>query len=63
MSVRLAIASTGSPSNSEWLEYDALIPANGVLERSGLVAQATKNIVIYTSTANASVSVYGFEEF
>jgi hypothetical protein len=62
MAVRLAIASTGTPSNSEWLEYDTVLPANGILERTGLVAQATKNVVVYFSTSNGSVSVYGFEE-
>lgn len=62
MTVRLAIAATGTPGNSEWLEYDSIIPANGVLERTGLVAQAAENVVVYLSTANGSVSVYGFEE-
>lgn len=62
VTVRLAISATGTPGNSEWLEYNTSIPAFGVLERTGLVAQATKNIVVYCSTANTSVSVYGFEE-
>ena len=60
--VRLAIAGTSSPANSEWIEYDASIEANGVLERSGFVAQAAENVVVYASTANTSVSVYGYEE-
>lgn len=62
MSVRLAVSATGTPGNSEWLEYDTNIPAYGVLERTGIVAQATKNVVVYFSTANGAVSVYGFEE-
>ena len=62
VSVRLAVAATGTPGNSEWIEYDARIPALGVLERSGIVAQATKNVVVYSSAATVSVSVYGFEE-
>lgn len=62
MAVRLAIASTGTPTDSEWLEYDTVLPANGILERTGLVAQATKNVVVYFSTIQGSVSVYGFEE-
>ena len=62
MTVRVALAATGTPSNSEFIEYDASIVANGVLERTGLVAGAGKNVVVYCSTANASVSVYGFEE-
>lgn len=60
--VRLAVAATATPGNSEWLEYDVTIPASGVLERTGIVAQAGKLVVAYASTANVSVSVYGFEE-
>lgn len=60
-SIRLAISATGTPGNSEYIEYDTSIPANGVLERQGLVAQATKNVVVYVSAAQVSVSVYGYE--
>lgn len=62
ISVRLAIAATGTPSNSEYLEYDANISASGVLERTGLMATAGKLVVAYASTANASVNIYGYEE-
>lgn len=62
ITARLAVAASGTPGASEWLEYDASIPANGVLERSGIVAQATKQVVAYVSAATAAVSVYGFEE-
>lgn len=62
ITTRLAVAATGSPTSSEWLEYDASIPANGVLERTGIVAQATKQVVVYVSAATAAVSVFGFEE-
>lgn len=60
--VRLAIASTGTPANSEFIEFDAIIPANGVLERTGIVAQAAEQVVVFASTANTSVNVYGYEE-
>lgn len=62
ITARLAIAATGTPGASEWLEYNASIPASGVLERTGIVAQATENVVAYVSAATAAVSVYGFEE-
>lgn len=62
ITARLAVASTATPSDSEWFEYDAAIPANGVLERTGIVAQAAERVVVYVSAATASVSVYGFEE-
>lgn len=60
--VRIAIASNASPSNSEYIEYDASIPSNGVLERSGIAVNSGKLIVVYASTANCSVNVYGLEQ-
>lgn len=59
--VRIALSASGTPSNSEYIEYDAEILANQVLERSGIVLNATKNVVVYTDTATASFSVYGYE--
>jgi len=60
--VRLAIASTATPATNEWIEYDVIIPVNGVLERTGLVANAAERVVVYVSTADTSVNVYGYEE-
>lgn len=62
VAVRLAIAATANPGNAEWLEYDSSIPANGVLERTGLVASAGKQVVVYVGAAQISVNVYGYEE-
>ena len=38
--IRLAMASSGTPVVSEWIEYDTIIIPNGVFERTGLVMQA-----------------------
>lgn len=62
ITVRLAIASAASPTSSEYLEYDTLLPANGVLERTGIVAQAAERVVVYANATGLSVSVYGYEE-
>ena len=59
--IRVALASTGSPSGSEWLEYDTVLVGNGVFERTGLVMQAGLNLVVYSSAANVGVTVYGIE--
>lgn len=61
VNVRLALAAGATPSTSEFVEYDANLLANDVLERSGFVAQATKRVVVYTDIATVSVSVYGYE--
>lgn len=60
--IRVALASTATPQNSEWIEYDASVPSNGVLERSGIAIGAGKRVIVYASTANCSVSVYGLEQ-
>ena len=61
ITARLAVAAAATPATSEYIEYDASIPANGVLERSGIVAQTGKLVVAYVSAATASVTVYGYE--
>jgi len=61
VSVRLAAAASGSPGNAEYLEYGTQILANGVLERSGIVLDAGKRIVAYSSATDVNVVVYGIE--
>jgi hypothetical protein len=58
---RLALATSGSPGNADWIEYDTSIVGNGVFERTGLVMQAGLLVVVFSDTANLSVSVYGIE--
>ncbi len=61
--IRMAVASSATPGNDEWIEYDSSLVANGVLERTGIVVDAGKLIVIQTptSTPTLSVVVYGIE--
>jgi hypothetical protein len=62
--LRLAISSSTSPTVDEWLEYDTSIVASGVLERTGLVMDATnKYLVVYISSATPTIScvAYGIE--
>jgi hypothetical protein len=60
--VRLAVAATDTPTAAEYILYDVLVGQFGTLEKSGIVMSALKNLVVYTSSANISVNVYGFEE-
>jgi hypothetical protein len=62
VTVRLALSATGTPGVTEWIEYDAPIAGNSVLERTGLILDTGKLVVAYSSTANVSVVAYGVEE-
>jgi len=61
IAVNLAVAASSTPSAGEYIEFQAIIPANGVLERGGIVATAGKLIVAFASFAGVSVNVYGYE--
>jgi hypothetical protein len=61
ITIRVALAATSTPNVQDYLEYDTSIIANGVFERTGLVAQAGLNVVVYSSAANVGCTVYGIE--
>ena len=64
--VRVAVTTTaapGTPANTEFIEYDSTIVANGVLERTGIVmdAASARYLNVYASTANITAVAYGIE--
>jgi len=59
--IRIALAASDTPTNTEWIEYDTEIVANGTLERSGIVIDATKKVVAYANSTDVTVMVYGIE--
>lgn len=59
--VRIAISASGTPTNAEWIEFDQAVSANGVLERTGVVVEAGKNIVVRSSATNVNAMVFGIE--
>ena len=66
ITVRLAIAKTDpdgltTPAADDYLEYDTEILPNGVLERTGIVIDASRQIYARSSAANTAVMVYGIE--
>jgi hypothetical protein len=62
VTIQLALSTTTTPSTSEWIEFTTVIPAKGVLERTGLVLQAGQNVVALASVgATVNATVYGIE--
>ena len=59
--VRVALSAGSTPNDDEWIEYNTSVGATSVLERTGVVLDAAKNVVVYASSADTSVSVYGLE--
>lgn len=61
--IRIALSSTSvTQGTDEFIEYDTSIPANGVLERTKIMLDASKIVTVYSDTANVTVLVTGFEE-
>ena len=59
--IRVAVASTATPSDSEYIEYDVSLAAKGVLERTGIVMDAGKLLVVRSSSVSVNAVVYGIE--
>ena len=59
--VRIAVASSGSPADSEYIEYDVSLSAKGVVERTGIVMDAGKLLVVRSSAVSVNAVVYGIE--
>jgi len=60
--IDLAISSTGAISNTNYIEYQASLIPTGVLERSGIVLEAGKKIIVGSSGGKTTVTVWGYEE-
>ena len=59
--IRIALATSGTPGNEDYIEYDTEIIGNGTLERGGVVVGAGTQIIAYASSTDVSVVVYGIE--
>ena len=60
--VRVAISTQTTPTYKDYIEYDTIIPARGILERTAIALDTGKNVVAYASTSTCTVNVYGLEQ-
>lgn len=59
---RVAISTTTTPADADYINYDVEVPANGILEATGLVCAAGEIVTVYAAATGISVRVHGFEE-
>ena len=59
--VRVALRdASGNVTDADCIEYDVSLPANGVLERTGIVLDSSNGLHVYASAAVSAV-VYGID--
>jgi hypothetical protein len=54
-------ATAATPDPSEYIEFDTSLSAKGVLERTGIVMDADKRLVIRSSATSVTAVAYGIE--
>lgn len=59
--IKLALSTSTNPTNSEFLEFDVTLSPKGVLERTGIVMDSGKLIVVQSSAVSVNAVVYGIE--
>ena len=60
---RIALSTSNSTptGNAEFIEYGASIAPNGVFERTGIVLEGGKYVLVSTTGTTVSVNVWGIE--
>lgn len=56
--IRLAFTNGGELTDADYLEYDTLVRANGVFERTGIALAGEQVLIGYSDTANVSFAVW-----
>jgi hypothetical protein len=61
VTIKLALSATTSPATNEQFEFQTTVVAYGVFERTGLVLDANKYVMVQASNTGVNVNVYGIE--
>ena len=61
VTVRIAISASATPADSEFIEFDTSLSAKGVLERTGIVMDTGKLLVVRSSATSVNAVAYGIE--
>ena len=59
--IQIAVSSLATPDVAEYIEFDTVLSAKGVLERTGIVLDAGKLLVVRSSAVSVNAVVYGIE--
>ena len=60
--VNVALSDGGNPAAGDYIEYGFSIAPSGSLERTGLVLDAGKRLIVRSTTDGVDAVVYGMEE-
>jgi len=61
VTVRLALTTSSTVTDNSYIEYGTTIPANGAMERTGLVLAPGQLLVVYSSNTSVDAVAYGIE--
>ena len=59
--IRVALSADATISDDEYIEYNVTLPANGVLERTGIVCSANNGLYVYADGASVTAVAYGMD--
>lgn len=60
--VRIAISTSATPANSEYIEFNTNLDASDVLERTALSLAAGQKMIVFADVATVSFNAWGIEE-
>jgi len=59
--IRVALSADTTVTDEEYIEYNVTLPANGVLERTGIVCSASNGLYVWADGASVTAVAYGMD--